>query len=168
MNPTDKQIGGTHYKTAIQPVQYIYANNLNFFEGNVIKYITRHRGKGGKADLEKAIHYIEMMMEFEYKEEQKHEVEPFIVDGILEFNEEMQTLQVNVPDDIVIEKGIIIDGVTYPLNPDLYITAPERKSKYRSCAGCIFNGNNNSCAVSGSILNHECYHKKIIYKSLKQ
>lgn len=68
MNPTNKQIGGTHYKTAIQPVQYIYANNLNFFEGNVIKYITRHRSKGGKADLEKAIHYIEMLMEFEYSE----------------------------------------------------------------------------------------------------
>lgn len=68
MNPTEKQIGGTHYKTAIQPVQYIHANGLNFFEGNVIKYITRHRSKGGKADLEKAIHYIEMLMEFEYPE----------------------------------------------------------------------------------------------------
>lgn len=166
MSATDKQIGGTHYKTAIQPVQYIHANNLNFFEGNVIKYITRHRSKGGKADLEKAIHYIEMLMEFEYKEEQKHEVEPFIIDGLLEFNEEMQTLQVNIPDDTVIEKGIIIDGVTYPLNPDLYITAPERE--LNTCTGCIFNGNDNDCAVSGSILNHECYQKKIIYKSLKK
>lgn len=63
---TDKQVGGTHYKTAIQPVQYIHANGLNFFEGNVIKYITRHRSKGGKADLEKAIHYIEMLIQFEY------------------------------------------------------------------------------------------------------
>lgn len=162
MNPTDKQIGGTHYKTAIQPVEYIYANNLNFFEGNVIKYITRHRNKGGKADLEKAIHYIEMLMEFEYKEEQNKEVEPFIVDGLLEFNEEIQSMQVNVPDETV------IDVVTYPFNPDLYITAPERKSKYRSCAGCIFNGKNSSCAVSGSILNKECFNKKIIYTSLKQ
>lgn len=66
MNPTDKQIGGTHYKTAIQPVEYIHANGLNFFEGNVIKHITRHRSKGVKVDLEKAIHYIEMLMEFEY------------------------------------------------------------------------------------------------------
>lgn len=82
MNATDKQIGGTHYKTTIQPVQYIYANNLNFFEGNVIKYITRHRSKGGKADLEKAIHYIEMLMEFEYSEEKKSEVDPFMVDDI--------------------------------------------------------------------------------------
>ena len=62
----EKQVGGNHYKKAIQPVQYTYANGLNFFEGNVIKYITRHRSKGGKADLEKAIHYIEMLIEFEY------------------------------------------------------------------------------------------------------
>lgn len=66
MNPTDTQIGGNHYKKAIQPVEYIHANNLNFFEGNVIKYITRHREKGGKLDLQKAIHYIEMLMQFEY------------------------------------------------------------------------------------------------------
>lgn len=66
---TEKQVGGTHYKTAIQPVQYIHANGLNFFEGNVIKYITRHRSKGGKVDLEKAMHYIEMLIQFEYKEQ---------------------------------------------------------------------------------------------------
>lgn len=69
MNTTDKQVGGAHYQTPIQPVQYIHANNLNFFEGNVVKYITRHRNKGGKADLEKAIHYIEMLIEFEYNED---------------------------------------------------------------------------------------------------
>lgn len=75
MNATYKQIGGTHYKTTIQPVQYIHANNLNFFEGNVIKYITRHSSKGGKADLEKAIHYIEMLMEFEYPEKTEKDKE---------------------------------------------------------------------------------------------
>lgn len=68
MNPTNKQIGGTHYKTTIQPVEYIHANGLNFFEGNVIKYITRHHSKGGKVNLEKAIHYIEMLIQFEYPE----------------------------------------------------------------------------------------------------
>ena len=67
MNPTEKQIGGDHYQTKIQPVEYIHANGLNFFEGNVIKYITRHRRKGGNADLEKAIHYIEMLIQFEYE-----------------------------------------------------------------------------------------------------
>lgn len=63
----DKQVGGSHYKEqGIQPVEYIHANKLNFFEGNAVKYITRHRTKGGVADLEKAIHYIELIIELEY------------------------------------------------------------------------------------------------------
>lgn len=61
-----KQIGGTHYHSRkIQPVEYIHANNLNFFEGNVVKYITRWREKDGVADLEKAKHYIELLIELE-------------------------------------------------------------------------------------------------------
>lgn len=69
-NPLDKQIGGDHYKTMkIQPVEYIVANNLNFLEGNVIKYITRHRAKGGKADVEKVIHYCELILKTEYGED---------------------------------------------------------------------------------------------------
>lgn len=63
----DTQIGGDHYKKkGIQPIEYIAANNLNFFEGNVIKYVTRHRDKEGKADLEKAIHYLQLLVEYEY------------------------------------------------------------------------------------------------------
>lgn len=69
-NPLSKQVGGDHYrKRGIQPVQYISANNLNFFEGNAVKYITRHRVKGGRQDLEKAIHYIELLIELEYENE---------------------------------------------------------------------------------------------------
>ena len=60
------QIGGDHYKKqSIQPVQYIHANKIGFFEGNVIKYVTRWRDKGGITDLEKARHYIEMLIELE-------------------------------------------------------------------------------------------------------
>jgi hypothetical protein len=62
----DKQISGNHYKDkAIQPIIYIYANNLGFCEGNVVKYITRWRDKNGIADLEKAKHYIELLIEME-------------------------------------------------------------------------------------------------------
>ena len=66
----DKQVGGQHYKDCgIQPVEYIHANKLDYFEGNVIKYITRHRTKGeGKKDIEKAIHYAQLILELEYKE----------------------------------------------------------------------------------------------------
>jgi len=65
-NPTARQIGGNHYKgKAIQPVEYIHANSLDYFEGNVVKYVTRWRDKGGIADLEKAKHYIEILIELE-------------------------------------------------------------------------------------------------------
>ena len=64
-----KQIGGDHYKSCgIQPVEYIHANQLDYFEGNVIKYVTRHRTKGeGKKDIEKAIHYAQLILELYYK-----------------------------------------------------------------------------------------------------
>lgn len=66
MSALDIQVAGDHYKKqAIQPVQYIHANGIGFFEGNVIKYVTRWRDKGGVKDLEKAKHYIEMLIELE-------------------------------------------------------------------------------------------------------
>lgn len=62
----DVQIGGAHYAAkAIQPVQYIHANDIGFFEGNVIKYVTRWKDKGGLEDLRKAKHYIELLLELE-------------------------------------------------------------------------------------------------------
>jgi hypothetical protein len=62
----ERQVAGNHYKDrGIQPVEYIAANDLNFFEGSAVKYITRHRSKGGVSDLKKAIHLLEIMMELE-------------------------------------------------------------------------------------------------------
>jgi|TARA_S200002703_G_scaffold91199_1_gene78663 hypothetical protein len=70
MRATLKQVGGNHYKDCkIQPIEYIVANNLTYAEGNIIKYVTRSRRKGGKNDLLKAKHYIEMILEMEYKDE---------------------------------------------------------------------------------------------------
>ena len=64
----DTQVGGTHYKDLpIQPVEYIHANAIGYFEGNVIKYVSRWRKKNGVADLEKAKHYIELLIELESK-----------------------------------------------------------------------------------------------------
>jgi hypothetical protein len=60
------QEGGSHYKTlAIQPVEYIHKNGVGYFEGNVIKYVTRWKAKGGMADLKKARHYIDLLIELE-------------------------------------------------------------------------------------------------------
>ena len=62
----DQQVSGSHYKDkGIQPIVYIHANNLGFCEGNVVKYVTRWRDKGGEADLRKAIHYLELLIQLE-------------------------------------------------------------------------------------------------------
>ena len=67
MSAYDKQIGGSHYKKMkIQPSKFVIENELLFPEGNVIKYICRHRFKNGKEDLEKAVHFIEMIIERDY------------------------------------------------------------------------------------------------------
>ena len=69
-----KQEGGNHYtKAAIQPVDYIHANKLNFFEGNVVKYVTRHKNKNKAEDIRKAIHYLEMILKFEYSQDSNQE-----------------------------------------------------------------------------------------------
>lgn len=65
----DKQVGGDHYKNLpIEPIEYIYKNNLGYCEGNVVKYITRYAKKGGLQDLEKVVHYIELLKELKYNE----------------------------------------------------------------------------------------------------
>ena len=70
--PYDKQIGGSHYQNfKIQPSKFVIENELLYPEGCVIKYILRHRLKGKKQDLEKAIHFIEMIIERDYTEEKK-------------------------------------------------------------------------------------------------
>lgn len=79
----NRQEGGSHYKDcAIQPLEYIEANNLSFPEGNIIKYVTRRKGdrvKGDRLkDLKKARHYLDYLIELEEKflSWNKHESEP--------------------------------------------------------------------------------------------
>lgn len=61
---TKTQIGGTHYlKYKIQPVEFFIANNVGFVEGNIIKYVLRYKDKGGVKDLEKARHYLDLLIE---------------------------------------------------------------------------------------------------------
>ena len=72
MSVYNKQIGGTHYrKMKIQPSKFVIENKLLFPEGSVIKYICRHPYKGGKEDLEKAKHFIDMIIERDYKDEKE-------------------------------------------------------------------------------------------------
>lgn len=62
----NKQVAGNHYKDMkIQPIEFIHANDIPYMEGNAIKYLCRWRKKNGIADLQKAKHYIEMLIEME-------------------------------------------------------------------------------------------------------
>ena len=64
------QVGGSHYKDlAIQPVVYCHKNGLGTCESNIIKYVTRWRAKNGIKDLEKARHYIDLLIEMETADE---------------------------------------------------------------------------------------------------
>jgi len=64
MKSYKKQVGGSHYKKyKIQPIEFIVKNNIGFVEGNIIKYILRFKEKGGVLDLEKAKHYIELLID---------------------------------------------------------------------------------------------------------
>ena len=81
VSPYDIQIGGSHYKKMkIQPSEFINKNNLPFAEGNAIKYLCRHKQKGQKQDLEKAKHFIDMIIERDYKdcEDQKEKQETWV------------------------------------------------------------------------------------------
>lgn len=65
-DPFTKQVGGSHYKDlVIQPLEYILKNNLGFCEGNIVKYITRYKQKGGIQDIDKVIHYAELLKKHE-------------------------------------------------------------------------------------------------------
>ena len=68
MSALERQVSGEHYKSLkIQPIEFIHANGIPFAEGSVIKYVTRWRDKGWLADLEKAKHFLEILIELERK-----------------------------------------------------------------------------------------------------
>ena len=64
MNINDYQVGGEHYKKlTVQVWDYIASNNLGYFEGNIVKYVSRWKEKGGVDDLKKARHYLDKLLE---------------------------------------------------------------------------------------------------------
>lgn len=74
MSALEIQAGGSHYKDcAIQPIEYIHANGLDFFQGNIVKYATRHKAKNGAEDLRKVIHYAQLALELQYGEKPEGE-----------------------------------------------------------------------------------------------
>jgi hypothetical protein len=63
------QVGGNHYKDMkIQPIEFIMKNDLNFCQGNIVKYVTRYKHKNGIEDLKKAKHYVDLLIALEFGE----------------------------------------------------------------------------------------------------
>lgn len=63
---SDKQVGGSHYKQfKIQPAEFCYKNNIPYLEATAIKYLCRWKDKNGIQDLEKAKHFIDLLIEFQ-------------------------------------------------------------------------------------------------------
>ena len=109
-DPYEKQVGGNHYQTMkIQPAEFINKNKMLFAEGNAIKYICRHINKGGLQDLEKAKHYIDMIIERDYGDEaEKSKV--FLGDVKVNYGD------VSISDEYIksIPKDNVNDEVFYP------------------------------------------------------
>ena len=84
MNSTanDRQVGGCHYsnQSGLQHWDIVHMFNLDYFQGNITKYVFRHKEKNGKQDLEKAIHYLEKYKELYYPEEDTGEPSSNYVD----------------------------------------------------------------------------------------
>jgi len=76
MSANDKQVAGTHYKSKIQHWDYVVANDLDYFQAQITKYVTRWRKKNGLTDLEKASHFLEKYIEIERKKEDEECSEP--------------------------------------------------------------------------------------------
>ena len=74
MSALDVQEGGGHYKSfPIQPIEFVHKNGIPFIEGNIIKYICRHKDKNGAEDIKKVIHYCEILLELEYNVQTKRD-----------------------------------------------------------------------------------------------
>ena len=66
MMALETQVGGGHYKSfTIQPVEFCHRNGIPYIEATAIKYLCRWKTKGGLQDLEKAKHFIDLLIELE-------------------------------------------------------------------------------------------------------
>ena len=118
-NPYDTQVGGSHYKDMkIQPSEFINKNELQFAEGNAIKYICRHGSKGGLQDLEKAKHYIDMIIERDYEDESKNGSVDSGVD--ISYNDVDPSLTITLPESDKDSMDDLSEGFKDDLNDEIY------------------------------------------------
>ena len=118
-NPYDTQVGGSHYKDMkIQPSEFINKNELQFAEGNAIKYICRHGSKGGLQDLQKAKHYIDMIIERDYADEYKNGSVDSGVD--ISYNDVDPSLTITLPESDEDSMDDLSEGFKDNLNDEIF------------------------------------------------
>jgi len=118
-NPYDTQVGGSHYKDMkIQPSEFINKNELQFAEGNAIKYICRHGSKGGLQDLQKAKHYIDMIIERDYEDESKNGSVDSGVD--ISYNDVDPSLTITLPESDEDSMDDLSEGFKDDLNGEIF------------------------------------------------
>lgn len=61
------QVNGNHYDFEIEPVDIMVILNLNWFQGEILKYVSRHKRKNGISDINKAIHICDMAIDLKPK-----------------------------------------------------------------------------------------------------
>jgi hypothetical protein len=104
MSALNKQVAGDHYREMkIQPVEFCQGNGLNYCEAAAIKYICRHKRKNGIEDIDKAIHFLELLKELEYPEPMTTEnvqLDPRIADAAQKhlYDKAAQELKQNLHD----------------------------------------------------------------------
>ena len=119
-DPYDTQVGGNHYQTMkIQPAEFINKNEMKFAEGNAIKYICRHVNKGGLQYLQKAKHYIDMIIERDYGDDaEKSKVFDQVLKKVDEHRGDVKVTygDVSISDEYIknIPKDNLNDEVYYP------------------------------------------------------
>lgn len=85
------QVGGTHYSDMKkQPIEFISANNMNFIDGNMVKYASRHHAKNKDEDLKKVIHYAILALKYDYGYKQE-DVERFLKEKFISQEKDSQT-----------------------------------------------------------------------------
>ena len=93
--PYKKQVGGSHYKDMVmQPSEFINKNGLQFAEGSAIKYICRHAAKGKIQDIQKAIHYLEMIIDRDYTKNKPKTREETWSEGFKKWKKEYENSQI--------------------------------------------------------------------------
>lgn len=127
-NSLETQVGGSHYKNmCIQPIEFIERNDLGFCVGNIIKYVCRYKDKNGIEDLEKARHYIDILIDFEREAMQMRENEQKFHDCMKAIKENQQNKEESIEEPPQTEDKVktvadIIDPRDYSpqyISPDL-------------------------------------------------